>query len=97
MEAVRQQPKRPLRYVVVDGGDHAFEMPDGTSRVATLFDDFLNWVLDRKRQTAYRGSQVATSRPRRGTPGSISLLPRLPRPTTTVPASLSRRAFIGTV
>ena len=51
MEAVRQQPKRSLRYVVVEGGDHAFEMPDGTSRVATLFDDFLNWVLDPKRQT----------------------------------------------
>jgi pimeloyl-ACP methyl ester carboxylesterase len=52
MEAVRQQPKRSLRYVVVDGGDHAFEMPDGTSRVATLLDDFLNWVLDLKRQTS---------------------------------------------
>ena len=51
MEALRQQPKRSLRYVVVEGGDHAFEMPDGTSRVATLFDDFLNWVLDPKRQT----------------------------------------------
>jgi pimeloyl-ACP methyl ester carboxylesterase len=52
MEALRQQPKRPLRYVVVEGGDHAFEMPDGTSRVATLFDDFLNWVLDPKRSTS---------------------------------------------
>ena len=51
MEALRQQPKRSLRYVVIDGGDHAFEMPDGTSRVATLFDDFLNWILDSKRPT----------------------------------------------
>lgn len=51
MEALRQQPQRPLRYVVVEGGDHAFGMPDGTSRVATLFDDFLNWVSDPKRST----------------------------------------------
>jgi pimeloyl-ACP methyl ester carboxylesterase len=51
MEAVRQQPTRPLRYVVVEGGDHAFEMPDGSSRVAPLFDAFLDWVLDPKRQT----------------------------------------------
>jgi pimeloyl-ACP methyl ester carboxylesterase len=51
MEALRQQPTRSLRYVDVDGGDHAFEMPDGSSRVATLFDDFLNWVLDPKRPT----------------------------------------------
>jgi len=51
MEALRQQPNRPLRYVVVEGGDHGFEMPDGTSRVVTLFDDFLDWILDSKRLT----------------------------------------------
>jgi len=51
MEAIRQQPKRSLRYVVVEGADHAFGMPDGTSRVAPLFDDFLDWVLDSKRTT----------------------------------------------
>lgn len=51
MEALRQRPKRPLRYVVVEGGDHGFGMPDGTSRVVALFDDFMNWVLDPKRST----------------------------------------------
>jgi pimeloyl-ACP methyl ester carboxylesterase len=51
MEAVRQQPTRPVRYVVVEGGDHAFGMPDGSSRVVPLFDAFLDWVLDPRRQT----------------------------------------------
>jgi hypothetical protein len=40
-----------LRYVVVEGGEHAFEMPDGTSRIVALFDDFLNWTLDPQRST----------------------------------------------
>ena len=51
MEAVRQKPNRPIRYVVVDGGDHAFGMPDGTSRVTALFADFLDWMLDPKKAT----------------------------------------------
>jgi pimeloyl-ACP methyl ester carboxylesterase len=52
MEAVRQQPKRSLRYVVVEGADHAFQMRDGSSRVAPLFETFLDWVLNPERQTS---------------------------------------------
>jgi pimeloyl-ACP methyl ester carboxylesterase len=51
-EAIRQQPKRPLRYVVVDQGNHAFETSDGRWRIAELFDDFLSWALDANRQTS---------------------------------------------
>jgi hypothetical protein len=51
MEAIRQQPNRPLRYVVVEGGDHAFSLPDGASRLTVLFGDFLDWALDSKRAT----------------------------------------------
>ena len=43
LEALRQQPRRPLRYVVVDGGDHAFEVA-GQSKILDLFDDFVSWA-----------------------------------------------------
>lgn len=36
LEAIRQQPRRPLRYVVVEGGDHAFETIDGRSKFPSL-------------------------------------------------------------
>lgn len=52
LEAIRQQPNRPLRYVVLDQGDHAFETPDGKSHLAGLMDDFVGWALDSNRQTA---------------------------------------------
>jgi pimeloyl-ACP methyl ester carboxylesterase len=52
LEAIRQQPKRALRYVVVEQADHSFEMPDGRSRLAELFDDFAHWSLDPSRQTS---------------------------------------------
>lgn len=51
MEAVRQNATRPVRYVVVAGGDHAFETAPGRSRVIDLFDDFLRWAFDSKRTT----------------------------------------------
>jgi pimeloyl-ACP methyl ester carboxylesterase len=52
IEAVRQQPARPIRYVVVDQGGHAFDTPDGKSRLMELFDDFVTWALDPNRQTS---------------------------------------------
>lgn len=52
LEAIRQQPRRSLRYVVVEQGDHAFETPDRKSHLAELFDDFLAWALDAGRQTS---------------------------------------------
>lgn len=52
LEAIRQQPKRPLRYVVVDQANHLFETPDGKSRLAELFDDFSHWSLDANRRTS---------------------------------------------
>jgi dipeptidyl aminopeptidase/acylaminoacyl peptidase len=51
MEAIRRKPNRPIRYVVVQGGDHAFGMPDGTSRVTALFADLLDWMLDPEKTT----------------------------------------------
>ena len=51
LEAIRQQPLRPVRYVVVDQGNHAFETPDGRWRVSELFEEFLDWSLDGNRQT----------------------------------------------
>ena len=51
-EAIRQQPDRPLRYVVVEDGNHAFETADGRWRVAELFEDFLTWAFDTDRQTS---------------------------------------------
>jgi len=53
LESLRQQPRRPLRYVVVDGGDHAFEV-NGHSRILELFDDFVSWSADPKRPTDAR-------------------------------------------
>jgi len=44
LEALRQQPKRPLRYVVLEGGDHDFQTPDDKSRLTDLIQDFLSWV-----------------------------------------------------
>jgi pimeloyl-ACP methyl ester carboxylesterase len=52
LEAIRQQPGRPIRYLVVERGDHAFAMPDGRWRVDAVFADFLSWALDPKRQTS---------------------------------------------
>jgi pimeloyl-ACP methyl ester carboxylesterase len=52
LEAIRQQATRPLRYVVMIDGGHAFETPDGRSRLAELFDDYIGWALDPKKQTA---------------------------------------------
>ena len=52
LEAIRQQPRRAIRYVVVEQGDHAFETPDGKAHVSELFDDFVRWALDGKRQTS---------------------------------------------
>jgi len=46
LEAVRQQPHRPLRYVVVPDGGHAFDTPDGKSHLGQLFEDFVHWALD---------------------------------------------------
>jgi pimeloyl-ACP methyl ester carboxylesterase len=51
IEAIRQQPKRPIRYVVLDNGDHAFETAPGQSRVPEMFNDFLDWALDANRAT----------------------------------------------
>jgi dipeptidyl aminopeptidase/acylaminoacyl peptidase len=51
MEAIRQQPDRPVRYVVVDHGNHVFETPDGRWRVSELFMEFLAWSLNGNRQT----------------------------------------------
>jgi len=51
LEAIRQQPERPIRYVVVENGDHSFATPDGRWLVSELFKDFLQWALDANRQT----------------------------------------------
>ena len=51
LEAIRQQPDRPLRCVVLEGGDHAFATPDGRWLILELFDDFLGWALDPDRLT----------------------------------------------
>jgi dienelactone hydrolase len=51
LEAIRQQPSRALRYVVVDEGDHAFETPGKKSQVPALIDDFISWSLDAQRGT----------------------------------------------
>ena len=51
LEATRQRPARALRYVVVDGGDHAFETPAG-ERLGPLFDDFLKWATDAGRRSS---------------------------------------------
>jgi pimeloyl-ACP methyl ester carboxylesterase len=51
LEAIRQQPNRSLRYVIVDQGNHAFETPEGKSLLPELFDDFTTWALDANRNT----------------------------------------------
>ena len=51
LEAIRQQPNRSLRYVVLENGDHAFETAPGQSRIPTIFSDFLDWALDTGRTT----------------------------------------------
>jgi len=50
LEAIRQQRDRPVRYVVVEGADHAFQAGDA-SRLDALFDDFVRWALNPDRQT----------------------------------------------
>jgi pimeloyl-ACP methyl ester carboxylesterase len=57
LEAIRQQPHRPLRYVVLEQGNHAFETPDGKSHLSALFDDFLGWALDDARKTSLASSR----------------------------------------
>jgi pimeloyl-ACP methyl ester carboxylesterase len=52
IEAVRLQPTRPLRYVVLENGDHAFETAPGQSRIPEIFNDFLDWALDAGRATS---------------------------------------------
>ena len=54
LQAVRQNATRPVRYVVVQGGDHAFETAPGMSRVSDLFGDFLKWALDSNHTTGTR-------------------------------------------
>jgi pimeloyl-ACP methyl ester carboxylesterase len=51
MEALRQQPTRALRYVVLENGDHAFETAPGQSRIPEIFKDFLDWALNSDRAT----------------------------------------------
>lgn len=51
IEALRQQPTRALRYVVLENGDHAFETASGHSRVEEIFNDFLDWALNTDRAT----------------------------------------------
>jgi pimeloyl-ACP methyl ester carboxylesterase len=51
MEAIRQQPSRSLRYVVLENGDHGFETGPGQRRIVEIFNDFLDWALDPKRVT----------------------------------------------
>lgn len=51
LEALRQQPTRPLRYVVIKDGDHGFDGSDDRGHFAQVFDDFLNWALNPKRAT----------------------------------------------
>lgn len=52
MEAVRRKPDRPVRYVVLQDGDHAFAQPGGRSRVVELLNDFLKWAMDPARQSS---------------------------------------------
>lgn len=52
MEAVRQNSNRPVRYVVLQDGNHAFEQPQGRSRVVELLNDFLQWALNPTRTTS---------------------------------------------
>lgn len=54
MESLRQKPDRPVRYVVVQDGDHAFGTSGARSRVKELFDDFLAWALNPQRATGLR-------------------------------------------
>jgi pimeloyl-ACP methyl ester carboxylesterase len=53
IEAIRQQPSRALRYVVLENGDHGFETGSGPGqrRVTEIFNDFLDWALDPQRIT----------------------------------------------
>jgi pimeloyl-ACP methyl ester carboxylesterase len=52
LEAIRQQPRRPIRYVVVEQANHAFGTSDGRWRAGDLFDDFLAWALNPNRETS---------------------------------------------
>ena len=45
LEALRQQPSRPLRYVVVEAAGHGFETTDGKSNIVAVLRDFFRWSL----------------------------------------------------
>jgi pimeloyl-ACP methyl ester carboxylesterase len=51
LEALRQQPTRPLRYVVVEDGDHGFASSNGRNHFEQVFDDFLAWAINPRRAT----------------------------------------------
>jgi hypothetical protein len=51
LEALRQQPARPLRYAVVRNGNHAFVGSEGRDRFAQVFDDFVACALDSQHAT----------------------------------------------
>jgi pimeloyl-ACP methyl ester carboxylesterase len=51
LEALRLQPARPLRYVVVHDGDHGFETSDHRDYFSQVFKDFLSWGLNPQRAT----------------------------------------------
>ena len=64
LETIRQQPNRPIRYAVLEQGNHAFETPDGRSHLAELFDDFVRMGARRKPADWPFGSEVARTRSR---------------------------------
>jgi hypothetical protein len=51
LEALRQQPARPLRYIVLEDGDHGFGTASGQSKIPEIFADFLDWALNPDRAT----------------------------------------------
>ena len=51
LEALRQQPTRPLRYVIVEGANHGWEGRDGRSHVSQILDDFLRWAQSSEHTT----------------------------------------------
>jgi hypothetical protein len=50
LEALRQQPTRPLQYVMVEGADHGFEA-NGQPYISRVMADFIEWGLTAKPQT----------------------------------------------
>jgi len=51
LEALRQQPDRALRYVVLHDGDHGFGRPGRPGGMARVLDDFLSWAVGPERAT----------------------------------------------